>query len=157
MITERSTNQYPIERFINENSCKFIIDENVENAIYKLNDNTFSREWFLKIKYDQLSVDEVFAIDNIEHRRLAYQFMDKLKMKSLSDYKILDEVKDDGYGYPMRIVSFTVQKMKDPLLFYNCHCPSTGREYFLGTNQKTCIEAKLQSFGIEEGEFIKEW
>ena len=43
-------------------------------------------------------------------------------MKQLKDFTILDEVKDDGHGHPMKIVSFTVQNMKEPLLFYNCFC-----------------------------------
>jgi hypothetical protein len=111
----------------------------------------------LKIKNDTLTPDEVFVIDNIEHRRVAYEFMDKMKMKSLKDYKVIDEVKDDGYGYPMRIVSFTVQNMKEPILMYNCHCPSTGREYFLGTDKKNCIETKSALFGVKEVQWVNEW
>ena len=143
--------------YINENTPQEIIDAGLKNAIYILNDVRLKREWFIKIKYDKLSVEEVFAIDNIEHRRIAYQFMDKMKMKNLPDYKVLDEIENDGYGFPMRIVSFTIQNMKEALLFYNCHCPSTGREYFIGTNFKTCESAKLGSFGLNEGEFVKEW
>ena len=134
--------------YITEKSSDFIIKANPQNASYKLNNVAFSREWFLKIKNNKLSPDKIFAIDNVEHRRIAYEFMDKVKMKSLKDYKILDDVTDDGYGYPMKIVSFTVQNMKEPLLFCNCHCPSTGREYFIGTNQITCRNFKSQSFGL---------
>ena len=142
---------------INEKSSKFIIGKNPKNADYKLNNVNFSREWFMKIKNDELTPDEIFAIDNIEHRRIAYEFMDKSKMKQLKDYVVLDEVSDDGNGYPMKIVSFTVQNMKEPLLFYNCHCSTSGREYFIGTDKKTCYEAKNASFGLENVEFIKEW
>ena len=145
--------------YITESSPSKLIKSNLKNVVYKLSNVRFSREWFLKIKNDTLTPDEVFAIDNIEHRRIAYQFMDKSKMKQFKDFTILDEVKDDGHGHPMKIVSFTVQNMKEPLLFYNCFCPSTGREYFVGTDKKTCDEAKFSSFGLhpETYEFVNEW
>jgi hypothetical protein len=59
----------------------------------------------------------------------------------------------------MKIISFTVQNMKEPLKFYNCFDPSTKREYFLGTDKNTCLEAKSALIGLntEEVEFIKEW
>jgi hypothetical protein len=125
--------------------------------IYKLHGVRFEKEWWEKIVNDTLSAEEVFAIDNLEHRRIAYQFMDKAKMKELQDFTVLDEVTDDGRGYPMRIVSFTVPEVKEPLKYYNCHCPTTGREYFLGTNEDTCLKAKAKSFGLEEVVFTNEW
>ena len=109
-----------------------------------------------KIVNDTMTPDEIFAIDNVEHRRIAYEFMDKSKMKSLKDFKILDE-QIDSKGNSMKIISFTVQNMDEPLKFYNCICPSTGREYFLGTDEETCIAAKNKSFGLEAIEFVNEW
>jgi hypothetical protein len=131
----------------------------LKNTEYRINNVSFNLEWFNKIRKDELTPDEVFAIDNVEHRRVAYEMMDKSKMKSLKDYKVLDEVKNDGYGNPMRVVSFTVQNMKEPLKFYNCYCPSTKREYYLGTNKDKCIDAKASLAGFETNkiEFIKEW
>ena len=104
-----------------------------------------------------LSAQEVFAIKNTEHRRIAYERMDKLKIKELPNLKVLDEVKDDGYGYPMKIVSFDLPDYNTPLYFLNVCCSSTGREYFIETRQKTCEKAKSRSFGLEEIEFEKEW
>ena len=144
--------------YISEHSSEYIIKAKPTNAIYRLNNVEFTREWFLKILNGKLSASQVFAIDNIEHRRIAYEFMDKSKMKALKDYKVLDEVKDDGYGFPMRIVSFTVQNMKTPLLFFNCHCPSTGREYFIGTDKNICAQFKTSAFGVDnDAVFEKEW
>lgn len=101
--------------------------------------------------------DEIFAIDNLEHRRIAYEYMDKSKMKQLKNFKILDEKIDDK-GNPMKIISFNVQNMDEDLIFYNCFCPSTGREYFVQTDKKECWEAKNHSFGLEgEVEWINEW
>ena len=124
---------------------------------YYLHGINFEKKWWTKVVKDKLSPEEIFAIDNLEHRRIAYEFMDKTKMKSLKDYKVLDEVKDDGYGYPMKIISFTVKNVDEPLKYLNVFCPSTGREYFIGTKYEKCLEAKAQSFGFEEIEFIKEW
>jgi len=119
----------------------------------------FDREWFNKIRKDKLSVEEVFAIDNVEHRRIAYEYMDKTKMKQLKDFKILDKVEDDSYDNKMEIWSFTVQEMSEPLKFLNCFCPSTKREYFIQTDKKNCWKAKARQFGLEEEEieWAEEW
>ena len=84
--------------------------------------------------------------------------MEKTKMSALKDFKVLDE-KIDNHGLKMRVVSFNVQNMKEDLLFYNCFCPTTKREYYLGTSEKTCEEAKAQQFGFKANDikFLKEW
>jgi hypothetical protein len=125
---------------------------------YYLNNVKFEKEWFDKIRKDNLSAEEVFAIDNIEHRRVAFEFMDKAKMKQLKDYKILDKQIDEK-GNSMRILSFTIQNMREPLKFYNCICPSSKREYFVGTDKDTCVEAKAGCWGLNPGEidFVNEW
>ena len=127
--------------------------------IYKLRGVAFDKEWWSKIVNDELDPETIFAIDNLEHRRIAYEFMDKTKMKSLKDFKVLDEVENDGYGNPMKIVSFSVKEVEQPLKYLNCFCPSTKREYFIGTDEEKCWEAKAKSFGFkaDELEFIKEW
>ena len=142
--------------YITEKSSQWLIDKNGNNFEYRLHDVVFSREWFLKIKNDKLTAEEVFAIDNIEHRRVAYEFMDKSKMKQIKDFKVLDEKKDEK-GNVMKIVSFTVQNMDKPLKFYNCICPSSKREYFVGTDKTKCDEAKAASFGLVDCEFANEW
>ena len=86
------------------------------NTEYRINNVSFNLEWFNKIRKDELTADEVFAIDNVEHRRIAYEMMDKTKMSALKDLKVLDE-KIDNHGLKMRVVSFNVQNMKEDLLF----------------------------------------
>lgn len=125
--------------------------------IYKLNGVQFEKEWWTKIVNDEMSPEEIFAIDNLEHRRIAYEFMDKTKMKSLKDYKILDEQVDEK-GNQMKIISFKVKGIDEPLKYYNCFCPTTKREYFIGTDKDTCIEAKNSSFGLDkEDKFTNEF
>ena len=143
--------------YVSEKSSEWLLSQK-GNFIYQLNGINFEKEWFDKIRKDELSPEEIFAIDNTEHRRVAYEFMDKRKMKQLKDYKVLDE-KIDEKGNPMRIISFTIQNMKEPLKFYNCLCPSSKREYFLQTDKDTCDEAKAGMFGFkaEEAEFVEEW
>jgi flagellar basal body-associated protein FliL len=131
-------------------------DSGGTDDLYFLNGVRFDKEWHTKIVNDEMSPEEIFAIDNLEHRRIAYEYMDKIKMKSLKDYKVLDE-QTDSKGNPMKIISFIVKGVDDPLKYYNCICPSTGREYFLGTDTDTCIEAKNKSFGLSEIEFVDEW
>src|SRR3990167_4942247 len=116
----------------------------------------FEKDLWQKITKNELSAKEVFDIKNTEQRRIAYELMDKKKMLELKDYKILDEVKDD-HGYPMKIISFNVDGFKQPFMYYNCFCPTTGREYFLKTEKTNCVEAKSASFGLSDIEFTKEW
>jgi hypothetical protein len=143
------------KRLHSETSAALIFADGTE--IYKLHGVTFEKEWWSKIVNDEMTPQEIFSIDNLEHRRIAYEYMDKTKMKSLEDYKVLDEVADDGYGYSMKVISFTIPNVDEPLKYLNCFCPSTGREYYLGTAQDTCIKAKSMSFGFDEIEFINEW
>src|SRR3990167_5598425 len=106
----------------------------------------FEKDLWQKITKDQLSAKEVFDIKNTEQRRIAYELMDKRKMLDLKDYKVLDEVKDDGFGYGMKVISFNVDGFSQPFVYFNCYCPTTGREYFLQTDKSNCIEAKASSF-----------
>ena len=128
-----------------------------ENSQFFINDVELPFEWFEKIRKDTLTPEEVFAIDNVEHRRIAYEMMDKTKMKSLKDYKVLDKGIDEK-GKKVEIVSFTIQNMNEPLLFYHCFDSSTDREYYIQTDKKTWKGAKARQFGFdEEVQFINEW
>ena len=126
------------------------------NTQYYIGNTQFDLEWFNKIRKGKLSAEEVFAIDNIEHRRVAYEMMDKSKMKELKNYKVLDESIDEK-GKPVKIISFNVQNMNEDLIFYNCVDASTDREYFLQTEKKTWKKAKDASFGLENVEWLNEW
>ena len=125
---------------------------------YYLNGVNFEKKWWTKIVNDKFKPEEIFAIDNLEHRRIAYEYMDKTKMKKLKDFKILDKVVD-SYGNPMKVISFSVKGIEEPLKYLNCFCPTTKREYYIGTNEDTCNQAKAKSFGFDESEldFISEW
>ena len=114
---------------------------------YVLNGVYFNLPLFDKVRKAEFSAQEVFAIPNTEQRRVAYERMDKIKMRDLPGFNVLDEVMDDGYGHPMRIVSFSMSGFDTPFYYLNCHCPSTGREYYLETREKTCASAKGGSFG----------
>ena len=124
--------------------------------IYKINGVGFEKDLWERVAGGKLAAQEVFALENMEQRRIAYELMDKKKMLELGA-ETLDEVKDDGYGNPMKVISFSVKGFDQPFLFLNCFCPSTGREYFLQTDEKTCVAAKNKSFGLEEVSWIKEW
>ena len=112
---------------------------------------------FIETPRHEILAKDVLAIENTEQRRIAYELMDKTRMKELKDYQVLDEVKDDGQGYPMKIVSFKVKQFTEPLKYLNCSCPSTGREYFIETRQDKCWLAKNKSFGLEKINWLKEF
>jgi hypothetical protein len=125
-------------------------------GLYYIDGVRFDYELWYAISTGTLWPEGVFSIRNTEQRRIAYEHMGKAKMASLPNFKVLDE-STDNYGHSMRVVSFDVQGFRQPFLYLNCHCPSTGREYYLETKQKTCAAAKAMSFGLPEIEFTKEW
>jgi hypothetical protein len=125
--------------------------------IYMLHGVKFEKEWWSKIVNDELTPETILAIDNLEHRRIAWEFMDKKKLEGLKGFEVLDNT-TDTYGNPMRVIQFD-HPDAGKIRYYNCFCPTTKREYYLGTDEKTCNEAKAQSFGFKtaELEFISEW
>ena len=129
------------------------------NIFYSINRVSFEKPLFDAIRKGTLSAAEVFAIENIEQRRVAYEKMNKFKIRELPSYQIIDEVKNDGFGYPMKLISFIAPNIKEAFKFLNCFDPSTGREYFLECfNAKTCAEAKVNSFGLGDSiKFTAEW
>ena len=125
---------------------------------YYINHVQFDKPLFDSVCKGTLSAQEVFAITNMEPRRVAYEKMDKTKMRELPNLTVLDKI-DDDYGFPMQLISFRVDKFSQPFKFLNCTDPSTGREYFLECfNSTTCLEAKAKSFGLDEKiKFTAEW
>src|SRR6185369_17715350 len=57
---------------------------------YRINDVQFDKGLFFKIRNGELSAAEVFALPNMEQRRIAYEKMDKLKMKDLPGFEVID-------------------------------------------------------------------
>jgi hypothetical protein len=111
----------------------------------------FPFELFDAIRHGTLSASEVFAINNAEQRRVAYNRMDKSKMAALNP-AILNEVLDDGYEHPMKLVEVQTKAFSTPFRYLNCFCPSSGREFWLETRSKSCWAAKMGSFGLPETE-----
>ena len=126
------------------------------NIEYKINDIKFKKSMFDKIRKDRFTAKQVFLIKDIEQRRIVYELMDKIKMKDLKG-KTLDRIDKDNYGYPMELIEIEIKGVDDKSRYLNCFDPSTGREYFVETRQKTCDKAKVMSFGFEEIIFEKEW
>jgi uncharacterized SAM-binding protein YcdF (DUF218 family) len=140
--------------YINLKSSDWLIAKN-GNFEYIINGIIFDRELFLKVRDEKLSPQEIFALTNIEQRRVAYELLDKTKMKDLNG-KVLDE-NTDKYGNPEKVIEFKVDNLKNPLKFFQCVCPSTKREYFIETDETTCLKAKAKSFGVDDVEWVEEW
>jgi len=141
--------------YLTDNCSEFLLSR--EGKItYKIKGIVFDKFLFDKVRKDQLSAQEVFAITNIEQRRIAYERMDKLKMKDLTNYKTLDD-KTDNYGNPIRVVSFSINGYDTPFKYLNCVCPSSKREYFIETKQDTAEKAAAKSFGLNELKFDEEF
>lgn len=122
--------------------------------LYSINGVAFDEDLWKKVTNKNVKMSEIFAIENVEQRRVAYEIQNKSKMLELPDCKILDKVKDDGYGNPMKIIEFTVGGFESPFKYVNWFCPSTKREYFheiSGTDITDCFEAKNNSFRLPGG------
>jgi hypothetical protein len=123
---------------------------------YHINGVVFPKTLFDAVRKDNLTAQKVFAIQNMEQRRVAYEKMDKIKMRDLPNLKMLDEA-IDAYSNPMRIISFGIAGFTKPFKYLHCVCPSSGREYYLETKQDKCEAAKAKSFGLDAIEFTEEW
>jgi len=140
--------------YVNDKCNEWLLEQ-TGNFIYKINNIEFEKKLFDKIRKDTLTAEEVFKLTNIEQRRIAYEKMNKVKMKSLKNYTII-EAKIDEYKNDMKIISFNIEGFKNPFIYFNCICPSTKREYFLETKSMTCQEAKSKSFGFDNIIFDQE-
>jgi hypothetical protein len=142
--------------YMDDKSSEYLLSLIHKKIVYRINNIQFNRNLFDAVRKGELSAQQVFAISNMEQRRVAYEKMDKVKMAELPDLKVLDESKDK-YGLNQRIISFNIDGFDKPFLFYHCICPSTGREYYLETKQNNCASAKSKSFGLDNIEFTEEW
>ena len=145
--------------YLSEDAPERLLKAKLSRVTYKILNVRFEKELFDNVRKDKLTAQEVFSLENLEQRRIAYQFMDKTKMKDLKKFKVLKTVKNDGYGYKMRTVQFEIEGFSKPFIYLNAFCPSTGREYFIETDTTDPWEAKYGSFGLNNinGTFITEW
>ena len=142
--------------YLTEHASEWLLKQK-GNFIYRIEDIEFDKELFDAIRKDELSAAEVFSIESMEQRRVAYSRMDKSKMEELGGFRILNET-TDNYGNRMAIVSFNLDGFDKPFKYLDCICPSTQRRYFLETQKDTCQAAKMASFDLSEvHQFDKEY
>jgi hypothetical protein len=141
--------------YLSDKSDEYLLRQDYKEVQYQIGGVIFDRILFDKVRKDELTAQEVFAVKNMEQRRIAYEKMDKKKMAELSGLKVLDE-RTDKYNNRERIISFNLPGYREPFLYFNCVCPSTGREYYLETRQASCQKAKAASFGFEDIVFDEE-
>lgn len=112
----------------------------------------FEKDLWTKIVKNKLSAEYILTkIENVEQRRIAWELMDKSKIKKLKGLKVLDRQKD-GKGKVMRIITFTVKGFDTPFYFYEGIDASTSRKYYLETDKKTVWEAKAGFVGFSPDE-----
>ncbi len=139
-----------------DNNCSEYLLSKKGDITHRINSIEFVKKLFDAIRKDKLSAQEVFQISNIEQRRVAYEFMDKVKMKKLPNYTVLDSCVDN-HKNKMEIISFDIDDYSEKFTYLHCVCPSTKREYFIETQASKCDIAKSKSFGFNNIEFSKEW
>ena len=114
--------------------------------LWYLNGVVIQPELFNKIP--AMTAEEVLGIENSEIRRVVFEVMNKKKLETLKDFQVLEEIRDDGYGNPMRIIQFSHSVFHKPVRMLNVFCASTKREYYLWTERDKCWDAKMISFGL---------
>ena len=141
--------------YMDERCSEGLLTTAPEKTIYCISGVRFSKPLFDSVRKGTLTAQQVFAITNIEQRRVAYEKMEKTKMNGLDGLTVLDEKANPAN--PLRIVAFAINGFSDPFYYLHCKCPSTGREYYLETRQKKCDAAVAASFGLKKVVFDKEW
>jgi len=140
---------------LSDKAPEFLLKQKGKDITYKIDEINFEKGLFDKVRKDELSAREVFELTNVEQRRIAYELMDKSKMKEL-DMSILSS-KKDNYGNEMKVVEVNAEGVKKPMKYLNVICPSTKREFYIGTDEIDAEKAKAKSFGFDEVEWVKEW
>ena len=112
------------------------------------------KKLFKGIVKGTLSAEYILTkIENTEQRRIAWELMDKAKIKKLKNLKVLDE-QVDGKGKKMKIFTFTVKGFNIPFYIYEGIDASTNRYYHLETDKKDCWSAKAGFVGLKADEVI---
>jgi len=143
------------EWYVSLESSDWLIQQALKSrkVKYRIGSINFERDLFLLILSGDMEPKEVFGIRNMEQRRIAYERMDKSKMQGFGT--VVSRGKDNGGK--LEIIEAQVDGYEEPFRYLHCFCPSTGREYFLETKQKTPAAAKAASFGLDKVVFGEEW
>jgi len=120
--------------------------------LYYINWIHLEEEIFYKIVKDELTVEELLAIENNDTRAIAYEYFGKEKFKN-EPHKILDS-QIDWKGNEMKIVDFENEKI---WRYYVWICPTTKKTHYLATTMNTCKKAKARSFGLDNIIFDNEF
>jgi hypothetical protein len=98
---------------------------------------------------EQLTAKEALEERNAEVRRVMIERMGPLRFVKEAKAKILDEDRDRG-GI-RQLLGINLQE-DEPLVGLSCHCPSSGRQYFLRVppTMKTCHQAAAWMAGFDD-------
>lgn len=98
---------------------------------------------------EQLTAQEALAEKNAELRRVMIERMGYLRFATEAKARILDE--DTDVGGTRQLLSIDLRQ-DEPLVGLSCHCPSTGRQYFLRVPPKmqTCQQAAAWIAGFDD-------
>jgi len=98
---------------------------------------------------EQLTAKEALAEPNAELRRVMIERMGYLRFAQEAKAEVLD--KDQDVGGPRQLLAIDLQQ-DEPLVGLSCHCPSTGRQYFLRVppKMKTCHQAAAWMAGFDD-------
>ena len=98
---------------------------------------------------EQLTAKEALGETNAELRRVMIERMGYLRFAREAKPRILDE--DNDRGGARQLLAIDLQQ-DEPLVGLSCHCPSTGRQYFLRVppTMETCHQAAAWMAGFED-------
>lgn len=109
------------------------------SGIYVLNGVTVDEELHKKVVSKNLSFKEVMALENIEHRMVAMQYIDPDVLIENTDSTLLDESKRGNRLY--KVEDLFVQTA----YFLRYDCPSSGRKYFSGVHPEVGKEGNADA------------
>ncbi len=97
----------------------------------------------------QLTAREALEEKNVELRRVIIERMGYLRFARETHARTLDEDQDPGGTRQLLLIDL---QEDEPLVGLSCHCPSTGRQYFLRVPpaMKTCHQAAAWVAGFDD-------
>ncbi|MBA4146621.1 MAG: hypothetical protein H0X66_00790 [Verrucomicrobia bacterium] len=98
---------------------------------------------------EELTAKEALAEKNAELRRVIIERMGYLRFAAEAGAKVIDEDQDRGGARQLLRIEL---REDEPLVGLSCHCPSTGRQYFLRVppKMKTCHQAAAWMAGYDD-------
>jgi len=144
---------------LGEGADEILLTSTIQDIEYKISDVAMDKATFDAIRHGTMTASDVFAIENTEIRRVAYERLDKSKMSELKPRVLQEGVESNGK--PIKLVEIILPSHDKSFRYLVVIDPSTDREYWLDASSATRATLngiKLELWGLPDNlEWTRMW